>query len=278
MKGDEKTAKAFADSWNNLPEGSVYTREQAEDWFAPLTPADFAGKMVLELGCGNGSLLLHVAEWGPQSLEGIDLGDSVLSAELNVERSGWNNCKIIRADLTSFARGGYDIVYCIGVLHHLLEPEKGFASVVRNTREGGRFHCWVYAKEGNLPVRLLVEPIRRIASRLPWWLTKYGIALPLAVPFYWFAKTVAFLRFAPMIERLPLFRYCLWISRRDFSFFRHVAFDQLITPQTAYIEKGTIEKWLASHPRIDPKSVYIIFRNGNSWKFGGKLSSSLPAG
>ena len=37
-KPDDRNAAAFATSWNNLPAGSVYTREQVEDWFAPLTP------------------------------------------------------------------------------------------------------------------------------------------------------------------------------------------------------------------------------------------------
>jgi hypothetical protein len=53
-------------------------------------------------------------------------------------------------------------------------------------------------------------------------------------------------------------------------FFRHVAFDQLVTPQTIYIEKTTIESWLKLNNRVNQKSTYIIFRNGNSWKFGGK--------
>ena len=35
MPEDLKTADAFATSWNNLPPGSVYTRAQFEDWFAP---------------------------------------------------------------------------------------------------------------------------------------------------------------------------------------------------------------------------------------------------
>lgn len=29
---DAQTAAAFAESWNHLPSGSVYTREQFEEW------------------------------------------------------------------------------------------------------------------------------------------------------------------------------------------------------------------------------------------------------
>ena len=78
MTIDQSTADAFANSWNNLPPGTVYSRAQAEDWFAPLTRQDVEGRRVLELGCGNGSLLVHMAAWKPAYLEGVDLGDTLV--------------------------------------------------------------------------------------------------------------------------------------------------------------------------------------------------------
>lgn len=45
-----ETVQAFSTLWNNLPNGSVYNREQVLDWLLPLTPEDFKGKKVLELG------------------------------------------------------------------------------------------------------------------------------------------------------------------------------------------------------------------------------------
>lgn len=271
MTKDQRTADAFANSWNNLPPGSVYTPEQFADWMAPLSAADFRGREVLELGCGNGSLLVHSAGWGPRALTGVDLGSSVQTARANLERAGADNAQVVQADLTTYSAGGYDLVYCIGVLHHLQEPEVGFRSVLNNVRPGGRFHCWVYAREGNGIVVALVDPIRKLASRLPWWFTKYLIATPLAVPFYLYAKLLrALVGDSPSrLRGAPLRDYCLWIAPREFAFFRHVAFDQLVTPRTVYIRREDIEGWLARAPSVEPGSSYIIFRNGNSWKFGG---------
>jgi SAM-dependent methyltransferase len=267
---DQRTADAFANSWNNLPQGSVYTPAQVADWFAPLAPGDIRGRRVLEMGCGNASLMVHVARWEPAQLDGIDLGGSVDSARANMAASGAQRWSVERADLVAFQGPGHDVVYSIGVLHHLDRPEAGFQSVLRNTRPGGRFHCWVYAREGNLVVIALVDPLRRVASRLPWWLTKYGLATPLVAPYYLYAKLLRALPRWGWLRRAPLHDYSLWIAEREFAFFRHVAFDQLVTPRTVYIDRATLERWLAD-PHVEPGSAYVLMRNGNSWKFGGRL-------
>src|SRR5437763_8324496 len=276
MSGDTATAEAFATSWNNLPGGSVYTRAQVQEWFAPLTESDFRDKTVLELGCGNASLLVHVASWKPARVEGVDLGASVLAAEKNRRGAGHENYTITRADLTSFRSHGFGRVYSIGVLHHLKSPNSGFESVIANVRPGGRFHCWVYAREGNGIIIWLVDPLRKITSHLPWWVTKYLIATPLVLPYYFYAKALRWLRHLPWLRKAPLYDYSLWIAQRDYAFFRHVAFDQLVTPQTSYLDKTPVEEWL-HHSKIAADSTYLIFRNGNSWKFGGTVRSDAIA-
>jgi len=263
---DERTAAAFASSWNRV--GSVYTREQFLEWIAPLTPSDFAGRDVLELGFGNGSLLAHAGTLGPRRLTGIELGETLEQTQRNLSHLPPVLLDLRRGDLTTASLGEFDVVYCIGVLHHLADPGAGFDSVLRHTRPGGRFHCWVYAFEGNAIVRWIVDPIRRAASRLPWWLTKYALALPLVLPYFVYAKLIRFLPAAPA-RRLPLGPYSLWIAREPLRFFHHVAFDQLVTPRTRYLRRAEIDRWLCD-PRVDPASAYVVFRNGNSWKFGGR--------
>ncbi|MGP8215154.1 MAG: class I SAM-dependent methyltransferase [Bacteroidia bacterium] len=250
-----------------MPGGSVYTVDQFEDWLAPITKADVEGKTVLELGCGNGSIMCHLPAWQPSSIDGVDLGDSVLSCEKNMKQTGYVNFKIIQHDLVTFSSSGYDLVYCIGVLHHLKKPVEGFESVIRNTKPGGRFHCWVYAKEGNAVIIYVVDPIRKVVSKMPWWFTKYCVATPLVIPYCIYANIISKWK---VFSRFPLYEYSRWIAKRGFLFFRHVAFDQLVTPQTTYLSKQTIQEWLDKYAEIDKSSTYIIFRNGNSWKFGGK--------
>ena len=89
VQSDHKTAQAFSTSWNNLPSKSIYTWGQFEDWFMPLTEKDIHGRTVLEMGCGNGSLMQHLLAWHPTHLHGIDLGDSVHSARVNLTQTGY---------------------------------------------------------------------------------------------------------------------------------------------------------------------------------------------
>ena len=267
MIDDRQTAEAFAKSWTHLPPGSVYTFEQFVDWLAPLTRNEIERRSVLEFGCGNGSLLVHLTKWQPSQITGVDLGRSTSAAESNMRQTGYQNYTIKQADLTTFASDGFEVVYCIGVLHHLANPRQGFEAVIANTRPGGRFHCWVYAREGNWLIIHIVDPIRRITSRLPWRITKYVIAAPLAAFYFVYASSLRAARHVTWLRFAPLFEYSVWIAQRPYSFFLHVAFDQLIAPRTVYIDKAAIEEWL-KHPRVIPETSYVFFRNGNSWKFG----------
>lgn len=265
---DLQTAEAFSDSWVHCFSTTPYTLAQVRDWFSPLSLESLARQRVCELGCGNGGLLQHVARFS-KTVTGVELGRCVQVTEENFRRMGIDHVQFVQEDILSFAEAQadqYDFVYAIGVLHHMQDPGEGFAALVRTTRPGGRFHGWVYGREGNFLVRTLVEPLRRIASRLPWRLNKYGLALPLAIPFFLASRAVKRLPPHPFARLVPLYGYLRWIADSPFAFHHHVAFDQLVSPRTAYLSRETIAAWL---DRPDLEQTYLLPRNGHSWKFGG---------
>ena len=266
---DQITADGFALSWHSKP--PVYSSEQFTDWLEPLGREDFEGKSVLEFGCGNGSLLFHLTNWAPSQIIGVDLGDGVIQARINLSESPI--AQIEQGDLVAFTSNGFDAVLCIGVLHHLNNPKQGLDSVIRNTTPGGRFHCWVYGYEGNRLVRFIVEPLRRACRHLPWRVTDI-IAVAAVTPFWMYTKLLTRFNHLAWVRKLPLYQYASWIGKENFTFFRHMGFDQLIAFRTTYIRRSTIEAWLASYAMIDKDTIYITQRNGNSWKFGGKTKST----
>jgi len=114
--------------------------------------------------------------------------------------------------------------------------------------------------------------LRALTARLPWWATRYGAALAVAVLGFSYARGLRALRrlgAGHWLRRLPQAEYCLEIADRDFAFFHHLATDFLVALRTVYIERARVERWLA-HPEVEPGSTYLVHRNGNSWKFGGR--------
>ena len=70
------------------------------------------------MGFGNGSLLAHMGTYGPSKLAGIELGDTVEQTRRNLSHLPASMLELHQEDLTTANLGAFDLVYCIGVLHH----------------------------------------------------------------------------------------------------------------------------------------------------------------
>src|SRR3974377_2078640 len=61
----------------------------------------------------------------------------------------------------------FDIVFSIGVIHHLEYPEKALAGMVRAAQSGGKVLIWVYGLENNRWIVNFLNPLRlALFSRL----------------------------------------------------------------------------------------------------------------
>jgi len=269
---DLGTAQGFADYFRTIGEDSRYTHAQFLTFFAPVDPASLAGQSVVELGFGHGSFLQHVAGCRPARLSGVDLGDVVEEVRRKLHHAEGVELNLQRGDLTAVDLGPHDFAYCIGVIHHMQEPERGFDAVLRHVKPGGRFHCWIYSREGNFLVIHGIDTVRKLSARLPWWLVKWGPGLAIAALLFTYAKAIAWLDRrggGSLVRRLPLHAYCRSVAERDFAFFHFLATDFLVARHTVYLDRATVEAWLR-RPEVDPGSTYLIHRNGNSWTFGGR--------
>jgi SAM-dependent methyltransferase len=259
-----RTAAAFGYSWTHYPEENPYTEAQWRDWVLPLEPSDFAGKTVLDAGCGLGGFAEYARRWGAQQVVGIDLSDAIDAAH---ERLG-DEVDFVQGDIHAmpFAPGSFDLAYSIGVLHHLPDPEAGFRSVVETVRPGGFVFAWVYGRENNGFIVNFVDPLRRkVFSRLPRGLLKWGVSLPLAVLLW------PFVRLARRGASFPYSPYFRFLAQRDFSFTHGVVFDHVVAPTSHYIAREDFEAWFERAGLVD---VRISWRNENSWRGLGRV----PAG
>ena len=71
------------------------------------------------------------------------------------------------------AHGLFDRVTCVGVLHHLADPELALARMWAMVRPGGDLVLWCYAREGNRLIIPAVQALRAVGARAPIGLTHH---------------------------------------------------------------------------------------------------------
>jgi len=200
------------------------------------------------------------------------LSPAVEVAKENVR--GWPQVQVIQADIYHLPlRTGFDYVYCIGVLQHLPEPERGFLNLAQLLQRGGWLSIWVYGYEGTAAVRYFVDPLRRLTSRLPLSLI-YGLSfLPTAVLFL-LARGLRRAQKNPFKEashswtkKIPLAEYLSYMSQFNFTYLHNSIFDQLIAPITKYFRRQEVESWFKKAGMSD---VLITSRNEMSWRGLGR--------
>lgn len=268
------TARAFGWQWRHFVEMHDQYEAQFLDWVHPLDAACFRDKVVLDAGCGTGRHAYFAAAYGARDVVAMDLSDAVETARDVLAEHG--NTHVVQGDILNppFPRGTrapFDLAYSIGVLHHLPDPEAGFASVVDLVRDGGTVFAWVYGYENNGVVRHVVDPLRRhVTTRLPPSVMR-AIGFPLAVVFHAIVKGIYRpLRRTAAVRVLPLGDYLASLSSFTFRQNYNIVFDQLVAPTAHYLRGEEFEAWFR---RAGLEHVERSWRNRNSWRGRGQRPS-----
>lgn len=153
------------DFWNSRPcnlrhspkpvgEQEYFDEVEARKYFVePHIPrfAEFprwAGKRVLEVGCGIGTDTINFARAGAE-VTAVDLSERSLEiARTRAQVYGLNNITFVQSnveDLTqSIATSLFDLVYSFGVIHHTPHPERALSQMSAVLRPGGTLKLMVY--------------------------------------------------------------------------------------------------------------------------------------
>lgn len=251
----EQTRASFGYQWTVFGRMNEAFEKNFLNYIAPIGPSFFPGKLGLDAGCGFGRHIHYAARYGAEMV-GLDASRAIDVARRNA--SG-KRAHFVQGDILHppFRDAVFDFVYCLGVLHHLPDPEAGFLALQRLARDEGAFWIWVYSKKRRF-LNSLLETARAITKRLPF---------PLLRAISFMAATVDYCFFVVPSRSLIGSRFSNWIPPRlavyaNYRFQVCFAdwFDRLSAPVRFYYDEKDLAGWAErvrwSRYHIDPTGLY----------------------
>ena len=241
----------FGYEWSTYRDILPESKGQLERWLGATGLASFAGKDVLDVGCGMGRNPYWMAKAGAKSVLGVDLDPgSLAAAKQNL--SVLDNARVEACsayDLDPAKLGTFDRVTCIGVLHHLAEPELALRKMWSCVRPGGDLVLWCYGREGNNLFVPVIQSVRAVCSRLPLP-AAHGVAKVLTAGIW------------PALHVLP-FKTDYYRKLRSLSFsnVQSIVFDQIIPRIAHYWTREDMHRLAAPLGG----TAFIELVQGNSW-------------
>jgi len=244
------TSERFGWEWQRYRRFFPHYERQFKGWIAPLEPGIFAGKDVLDAGCGMGRNSFWAARHGARSVLAVDHALPALASAREV-LSGVPGTRVERCNLYELPHEeAFDLVFSIGVIHHLEHPRRALERLVHALRPGGTLLVWVYGRDGLGPWGALVRALLPILRRLPPRVV-HSLAYLFSVPIW-------------LGLRLPLRWSGYLADAREFQFahLHKIVFDQLLPDIARYYQRDELEALFAGLPLA---RVAIHANRGYSW-------------
>jgi SAM-dependent methyltransferase len=118
---------------------------------------------ILDAGCGTGVSTEYLVHLNPHAqVVGIDLSAGAMEvAKERCKRSGANRVEFHHLSLYDVEQlpGEFDLINCVGVLHHLSDPIRGIQALAKKLAPGGLMHIFVYGELGRWEIQLMQKAI-----------------------------------------------------------------------------------------------------------------------
>ena len=246
----------FGYEWQIYAEICPEYEEQFRRWTAPLAPEDWRGKTFLDVGCGMGRNSFWPMAYGAREGLAVDIDDRSLAAARH-NLACFPAVQVARASAYHLAvRDRFDIVFSIGVIHHLERPAAALRCMAEAARPGGQVLIWVYGREGNRWLLPMLDPLRKaLLGRLPIGAVHHLSLYPAAL-------FGLLLRIG--LRPNPYFRL---LSRFGFRHLRSIVFDQMLPRIAHYWCRDEVEALMRQAGLTDIRLARV---NGMSWAAIGR--------
>ncbi len=223
---------------------------QFRNWTNPMTPDDWKGKRILDVGCGMGRNSFWPMKWGATSGIAFDYDERSVARAKETLKDFPSSQVLFKSVYEIDWKDEFDIAFSIGVIHHLKDPKLAVKNMVTALKPGGKLLIWVYGYEGNEWIVKYVDPVRlSITSKLPPPVVHF-LSYFCSIPLFLFVK----------IFRGPS-GYLKQLSTFDLWHIHSIVFDQLIPDVANYWKKDEV---LALTEGLTLKDISVIAPPNNS--------------
>lgn len=263
-----RTYRSFGFEWGRFSEQLPIYRENFLWYLEPLPAVPLRDRLVLDAGCGMGRHTHGFLREGAQVLA-VDASPAI---EIAARNNPDGRAAFVQADLLHLPveSGCFDLVCCLGVLHHLEDAERGLRELVRAARPGAWVLIYLYHDPSELApwrgtVLSLVTAARAVTTRMP---------LGLLGPLTWLLAVGLFLAYigpAKLLSRLPVLREPLaglplgQYVRYPFRVLWNDQFDRFSAPLEKRYRRAQVEALLREAGLED---VRIL--GGYGWRTAGR--------
>lgn len=252
----------FGFEWSKYRKILPLYETQFKKWVAPLSEEDFRGKRVLDAGCGTGRNSHWSLTYGASEVEAFDVDPrTVAVAKENLK--SWTNCVVTEASIFDITYDNeFDIVFSIGVIHHLPDPKKAVERLVSAAKPGGIVLIWVYGKDGYAGLKGAINAVRKVTCRIPLGILNV-VVYPWSLLFY------AYIRYLP--HKHP---YKVQFKQANFWHLHSIVFDQLLPEIANY---WTDEEAKSLFDGLQVENVVAHSVNMGSWTVMAKKAPVIPS-
>ena len=270
---DEDVIRDFGNEWVSFDQSTINDKDlkKAFDQYFKIFPKNFLNKNIegFDMGCGSGRWSKIIAPMVKKlncidpSLEALNIARKNLIDHKNLVfyNKGVNE-KILETNSQDFG-------YCLGVLHHITETQRGIESCFNLLKKNSPFLIYLYYRFDNKPMWFKIlwkisNFFRKFISKLPFKIKKIVtslIALIVYLPLAKISKLFDFFGFN--VDNFPLSDY----KDKTFYFMTTDSLDRFGTKLEKRFTKNEIKNMLLKVGFVDIKfSENIPYWVAIAWK------------
>lgn len=247
---DHETVSSFGEEWSKFSSFSEKEIQNAGDQYFDIVPLNaYTGKYVLDVGCGTGRWSKYLSR-KVGALEAIDPSDAVYSAAALLQDEEHVRITRASADNIPFPDNSFDLVFSLGVLHHIPDTHEAMRRCVEKVKPGGYFLVYLYYNFENRGLVFksifhISNVIRRVVSILPSAIKSVVcdiLAVLFYLPFVLVTKLMKAIGLAKVIKYIPLSYY----ADKSMNIIRNDSLDRFGTPLEQRYSRAEIEHMMTS--------------------------------